>query len=724
MTPENAWQHTLDLLRMQIPKAVFDTWVKQTRLLKVEESVVNHGAGNEGAAATCFVIDAGGEYAREWLSQHMAATIQQLLSGYSGAPVEVRFCTENDTEDAPGVASPERDIPNAADSQEAASSADAARSEMLLSEVRLSLRDMFVKHEREIAIPGYFRRWLPYLGPTLAWVVVAFRQAFYLKAGCQAQDGGEFSARADQIIRWSGLSRSTFWETIKDPRLGWFVQQVNDGPRWTPDEHSGQPRQKPNRYRFSVAMPLTPGDAAALAAWLEGAGIRNDPLSALRSAIASGRGEILPEQPPPPLAEHALPDLGFARSVHEVVHRLCGRLPRQTFAEVNALADELEAHLVPKNDLIFITWYFLQNWVAELGPGAAWLVTLMRDQCYFSRDGGKNRDTVQVKGGAAALAAMLGLNRPKTVDEWLPPLQMRPAVSGDAERRRRKAAVREKVGRFLTRNGGSHKGSWHFRVADYGAEPLIPEHDQAYQALLEITGAFLESGNREEVDALIADLNRARSGLSPAHFGRDPDSHETKSGRVSDSHPEKDGAIWTLNRARNGLVLKHLIKSYVGIESLSTAITRLESLVYAPDGKIFADEAVVVGNRWHLKRLLERSQIGAGRKLIDAGVTPQAFVSRLLYVYSPMGEGLKDGRGWLVRSLLESPQEGAGNAFDELAGLAPADLGRLVQNVLAGWDGLERPVNDKNWDAVMRGSGRERLKALAESLGIEVGVYC
>lgn len=728
MTPEAAWQHTLNRLRTQISKAIFDSWVKQTRLLRVEER----------SGHIQFIIDAGGEYARDWLSQNMSATFSKLLSGYTGTTAQVSLCTENDPEYVSGERPPIQDIPALDANDVSAASARAEQAEMLLSEVRLSLRDMFVKHEREIAIPGYFRRWIPYLGPTLAWVVVAFRQAFYLKAGCQAKDGGEFSVRADQIIRWSGLARSTFWEAIKDSRLGWFIQQVSEGPRWTPDERTGQPRQKPNRYRFCVAMPLTPGDASTLAAWLEAAGIQSDPAAALRSAIACERGEILPDPAPQPQPHQTLPELSSPRSVHEVVHRMCGRLSRQTFAEVNALADELEAHLIPKNDLIFITWYFLQNWVPELGPGAAWLITLLRDQCYFSRNGGQNRDTVQVKGGAAALAAMLGLSRPKTVDEWLPPLLLRPNGGGDSKRLRRKSATRKKVACFLTRCNGNTKsgirksGTWQFQVTDYGAEPLIPDHQQAYQALLDIIGAYLESGDRDEVDALLASLTRARSGLSLAGFGRDSvsltvdpgrvtDSQKGQSGRELDSHMENDGAKRTLNRARSGLVLKHLIKSSIDIESLTATITRLESLINGHDGKIFNDETVVVGGKWNIKRLLERSQIGAKKKLIEAGVTPEAYISRLLYLYSPLGEGLKDGRGWLVRSLLEGAQMGAGGSYDELASMTPYELGRLVQKVLVGWDGLERPVNDRYWDDVMRGGSRKRLEELAERLGIGYG---
>jgi hypothetical protein len=53
--------------------------------------------------------------------------------------------------------------------------------------VHASLRDEFVHPNRIIVIPGYFQRWLPYLGPTLAWIVVAFRQAMFMATHREAR---------------------------------------------------------------------------------------------------------------------------------------------------------------------------------------------------------------------------------------------------------------------------------------------------------------------------------------------------------------------------------------------------------------------------------------------------------------------------------------------------------------------------------------------------------
>ena len=366
-----------------------------------------------------------------------------------------------------------------------------------MAEARLSLRDLFVKQNREIPIPGYFRRWIPYLGPTLAWMVVAFRQIFYLHASSHPRAETPFPATSDEISRWSGLARSTFWENIKDPRLAWFVVQIPQTMRWKPDAATGQPRQKPNIYRFTATMPLTPGRRAGPA------GLVDRSQRSRRSSCGTGTGHpdagrgdftsiTRPSQPGKPGPNPR----AFGRAGRGPTSRR--QAVRQTFAEVQKLADRLEAHLMPRSDLIFVTWYFLLNWVPKLGGGPAWLVTLLRDRCFFSRGDAPSRRTVRLQGGAQEAAAMLGFNRPKTISEWLPPMNDRPTWESagkptDARRAHRKAATRDLTGRFLTRQDGNPLGTWQFQVAPYGEEPLIEDHQFAYDCLLDWVGTFLRA---------------------------------------------------------------------------------------------------------------------------------------------------------------------------------------------------------------------------------------
>jgi predicted transcriptional regulator len=71
------WQAALGELRLQMTKAAFDTWVKNTRLVSCQDNV--------------FVIGAQNEFARDWLANRLITTAERILVGIVGHSVEVRF---------------------------------------------------------------------------------------------------------------------------------------------------------------------------------------------------------------------------------------------------------------------------------------------------------------------------------------------------------------------------------------------------------------------------------------------------------------------------------------------------------------------------------------------------------------------------------------------------------------------------------------------------------
>jgi chromosomal replication initiator protein len=67
MNAEQAWQSVLGQLQMEMPRASFDTWVRDTQLLNLEQSLVTIGVRNA--------------YARDWLENRLQSTATRLLSG-------------------------------------------------------------------------------------------------------------------------------------------------------------------------------------------------------------------------------------------------------------------------------------------------------------------------------------------------------------------------------------------------------------------------------------------------------------------------------------------------------------------------------------------------------------------------------------------------------------------------------------------------------------------
>ena len=55
MTPETAWKATLGELELQMTKATFNTWLKDARLLAMEEDE--------------YVIGVRNDYAKDWLEE-------------------------------------------------------------------------------------------------------------------------------------------------------------------------------------------------------------------------------------------------------------------------------------------------------------------------------------------------------------------------------------------------------------------------------------------------------------------------------------------------------------------------------------------------------------------------------------------------------------------------------------------------------------------------------
>lgn len=77
MNAEHAWQAALGQLQMDVPKAIFDTWVRDAELIAFEDG--------------SFIIGVQNAYARDWLDSRLKKTITRMLTGIMDRTVEVRF---------------------------------------------------------------------------------------------------------------------------------------------------------------------------------------------------------------------------------------------------------------------------------------------------------------------------------------------------------------------------------------------------------------------------------------------------------------------------------------------------------------------------------------------------------------------------------------------------------------------------------------------------------
>ncbi len=78
------WQTVLGQLQMEMPKAAFDTWVRDTRPVDLHDGKLVVGVHNA--------------YARDWLESRLRSTVRRKLAGLLAKPVDVDFVVW--TEDA------------------------------------------------------------------------------------------------------------------------------------------------------------------------------------------------------------------------------------------------------------------------------------------------------------------------------------------------------------------------------------------------------------------------------------------------------------------------------------------------------------------------------------------------------------------------------------------------------------------------------------------------
>ena len=79
MNAQQAWQAAQGQLQMELSKATYDTWVKQTQLIRYDE------------VAGIFHLGASNAYACDWLESRLKATLINKLSGMMARPIEITF---------------------------------------------------------------------------------------------------------------------------------------------------------------------------------------------------------------------------------------------------------------------------------------------------------------------------------------------------------------------------------------------------------------------------------------------------------------------------------------------------------------------------------------------------------------------------------------------------------------------------------------------------------
>lgn len=77
MSPAEAWQAVLGQLQIEMPRASFETWVRDAKAIRYDRNALTIGVANR--------------YTAEWLESRLTSTVERLLIGILNAEVEVKF---------------------------------------------------------------------------------------------------------------------------------------------------------------------------------------------------------------------------------------------------------------------------------------------------------------------------------------------------------------------------------------------------------------------------------------------------------------------------------------------------------------------------------------------------------------------------------------------------------------------------------------------------------
>ncbi|WKZ45912.1 MAG: DnaA N-terminal domain-containing protein [Anaerolineales bacterium] len=385
MNPEQAWESVLGQLQLDMPRASFDTWVRDTELLSFEDGVMTVSARNV--------------YARDWLESRLTSTVQRLLIGILNQSVSVRFVVGDNPQEEMESTDEENDEP-----------------EIVIEPVQWLDYDKIVQPHKQIVVKGYLRRLGTEIGPKAIWLYIGFHQAAWKVYSNEKGSGLALHSR--EAMRFSGLSFGAFWRSLRhkeiQSELRGLVQRVDPpGERRYRRGRDGRPHRRPVRYQVCMTPRLTRADAAALYA-------------RLKELLNSGAR--LPD---------ALQELLDAEDVMELLSPVELKQSNIQFntvmdmarfedgetcsSEIDRLAQELHRRIVNSLGDIHIPHYFITKTIKRfnLTPAQAWLVTVARDMAYLNARTGERREVVTFKRGYLEMAELIGSKRYKTVQAWL-----------------------------------------------------------------------------------------------------------------------------------------------------------------------------------------------------------------------------------------------------------------------------------------------------------------
>ncbi len=386
--PDQAWQTILEQLQMEMPRASFDTWVRDTRALSYEDGLLTIGVRNA--------------YARDWLENRLASTVSRLLIGVMNEPVDVLFTVSS------------LEVDDADEVEEEAS----GKNELVLANA--TRYEEAVKPQRVFVIPGYALRLLAQgdLSPKEMSLWVAFRQAVYFDWKKDQTPTVTKNIPHQAITRFANMSRASYFRAINgvDELAGGLVRRLPEEAVPAFNAHLD------NALRWQIAMSpqLTRRDAAIIELILASDVALAGDDAGERLAAALHSLEDMTERHPSEYLDEIIPvkPKQTVTSVITILRRVLG-LEEDLPAALFDAAEALQNRLMSAFGSVVIPHHFLTTSAPFFGltQSQMWTVLVLRDRVFYDYESGAEHDFVMAKHGLESISAWTGVSM-KSLKRW------------------------------------------------------------------------------------------------------------------------------------------------------------------------------------------------------------------------------------------------------------------------------------------------------------------
>ena len=723
MNAYQAWQSVLGQLQVEMPKASFDTWVRDTRPLSYENGAMTIGAANA--------------YARDWLDSRLSSTVARLLVGVLNSDVAVNFVVA--------------DIDSKREEESNESVIDDDSNNVVAQESAATEYERIVRPDRVVAFPGYLLRHLEQkcIPPEELSLYIGARQGVYLNW----IRGGEPQIMVQNISAWdllyfSNMSHASLFRLINGRKefAGGALQKLDE-----PAPHTGKKYlDYANRWRVMINPPLTRNDAAALEAILRAAG-EEASKSKKGEAVVAALTDLVQRKPDEYLStrpsEEAL--AVWPKTVMEIVYRVLGQDKAQLPESVRHAAENLQNSLMTAFGTVIVTHFFFKfAHLVKMSHAKFWWIITARKHLVYNHNTTEQYDYTILPFGYKTLAQWVGVDE-DTARLWLdkdPVIRtfMTPIPVSEAFedwKRNGSMALRVRL---------EEPPVWEILGTDtwQQLETALVERKGSKRSLVEIVGDAEDNKDGQGANQKPDSTNRKMRLDEPKDETQQTDKRDSINRKMRLGQPETETRSTEgcdSNNRRVRLDLRGLRldppKDAIPLKTLLEPLQNLYKNPKKPQGAGRSPTTTKKGNHasgqrhvrragvggslayWDFDTLCVNNSIGAKGALLKTSkkfgrslkTLSEGIVSYILYGYSEWGGGV-DPIKLAVSRLTKNINSFAGPDFQKLAKMGPTQLKDFIDADRARRDHGPRRYSEKIEPDALDGSEVEVESALYLSL--------